>query len=313
MRIAIIGAGMAGLACARALAAADQTVVIYDKGGGVGGRMATRRADGGLQFDHGAQFVTAREPAFADLLDEIVTAGYADQWEIPGMDDDKRRFVGLPGMTGLAKYLAKGLEVHRRTTVTALQSDASGCQVEVGEQSASFDRIVCTAPAPQAIALLGEDHSLAGRLRTITYDPCLTLMIGLGRRLANRPEVRSDKDADLSWIARDSSKPNRGSGEAWVAHASPDWSRQHLEMGPKEMATRLTTLFVEAMEADSDRITHTEAHRWRYSRVSSPLGEPFLEGDGGRLFVGGDGCLGARVEAAFLSGTAIAEAILEGR
>ena len=67
-RIAIIGAGMAGLACARMLAVAGMMPVILDKGRGIGGRLATRRAPEGRQFDHGAQYVTAKDPGFAALL-----------------------------------------------------------------------------------------------------------------------------------------------------------------------------------------------------------------------------------------------------
>ena len=54
--ITIIGAGMAGLACARRLARAGHTPLLLDKGRGIGGRMATRRttlAAGDVSFDKG--------------------------------------------------------------------------------------------------------------------------------------------------------------------------------------------------------------------------------------------------------------------
>jgi len=77
--IAIIGAGMAGLACARHLAQAGHAPIIFDKGRGIGGRLATRRAEG-LQFDHGAQYVNAHTPGFAALLAELAAAGAAAPW-----------------------------------------------------------------------------------------------------------------------------------------------------------------------------------------------------------------------------------------
>ena len=70
MRVAIIGAGMSGLACARRLVDAGLSPVVFDKGQGIGGRMATRRVDG-LQFDHGAQYVTAQDSGFAAVLRDI--------------------------------------------------------------------------------------------------------------------------------------------------------------------------------------------------------------------------------------------------
>ena len=54
-----------------------------------------------------------------------------------------------------------------------------------------------------------------------------------------------------------------------------------------------------------DRVTHAAAHRWRYARVTQALGRPFLRSLDGMLYLGGDWCIGARVEAAWTSGTAL--------
>ena len=92
--IAIIGAGLAGLTAARLLAEAGRAVRLFDKGRGVGGRLATRRvthAGATHGFDHGAQYVRAEGPAFAALLDE---AG-ARPWP------DPLRRVATPGMSAV--------------------------------------------------------------------------------------------------------------------------------------------------------------------------------------------------------------------
>ncbi|MFM7188226.1 MAG: FAD-dependent oxidoreductase [Armatimonadota bacterium] len=44
--VAIIGAGLAGVAAAGDLAAAGKSVLVIDKSRGIGGRMATRRHAG---------------------------------------------------------------------------------------------------------------------------------------------------------------------------------------------------------------------------------------------------------------------------
>src|SRR3546814_6562189 len=58
MRVAIIGAGISGLACARRLRDAGLEATLFDKSRGIGGRLATRRANPGnpeVAFDHGAR------------------------------------------------------------------------------------------------------------------------------------------------------------------------------------------------------------------------------------------------------------------
>jgi len=112
----VIGAGMAGLTCARALSTAGQEVRLLDKGRGIGGRMATRRITTGwgeLRFDHGAQYFTARHPDFESLLIEL--NGAVAPWEVGATET---YHVGLPGMSGLLRAMAAGLDVSTETKVT---------------------------------------------------------------------------------------------------------------------------------------------------------------------------------------------------
>ena len=108
----VVGAGMAGLSAATALQQGGRRAVVIDKGRGVGGRMATRRI-GAATFDHGAQFVTARDPRFGDLLGKARTAGAALEWcrGFTADADGHTRWRGTPGMSSLAKHWALGLEI----------------------------------------------------------------------------------------------------------------------------------------------------------------------------------------------------------
>ncbi len=78
--IAIIGAGIAGLSAAQALQSAGQTVHLFDKGHGSGGRMASKRSEAGA-LDLGAQYFTARDRRFVEELQHWVAAGWAAQWK----------------------------------------------------------------------------------------------------------------------------------------------------------------------------------------------------------------------------------------
>ncbi|MEM9971496.1 MAG: NAD(P)-binding protein, partial [Pseudomonadota bacterium] len=141
MRVAIIGAGLTGLTAGRALHTAGLAPVIYDKGRGVGGRLSTRRAEGGLQFDHGAQYLPAKSDAFRTFLSEIEVAGAVGRWTL---DDGSEKAVGAPGMTAIGKHLATGLDVRLGVEVPSIRRTNGGWAVAGG----TFDRVICTAPAP---------------------------------------------------------------------------------------------------------------------------------------------------------------------
>jgi len=302
--IVIIGSGIAGLACARRLADAGLSPVVLDKGRGIGGRVATRRV-GNLQFDHGAQFVNAHGAGFATVLAGLSAAEWQD-------GTGRTHSVGVPGMSAIPKALGAGLDIRQGVKVTRLQQDGEGwlLHLEAGTQRCA--RLVVTAPAPQVTGLLGVGHPLLADLASVRLAPCLTLMAAVA---GPAPFItRHDRDDPLSWIAQDSSKAGRpqGVGALWVAQAGEAFSTANLEKNAKEVAALMLPLLCDRLGVTPDRVTYAEAHRWRYARVTQALGQPFVRSADGTLYLGGDWCIGPRIEAAWDSGTAIAEAILAG-
>jgi len=71
-RVAVIAAGVSRLVSARTLQDHKFSVTVFEKSHGAGGRTATRRADPGLSFDHGAQYFSAPEPHFKAFIEKCV-------------------------------------------------------------------------------------------------------------------------------------------------------------------------------------------------------------------------------------------------
>ena len=320
-RIAVIGAGLAGLSCARALAARGATIRLFDKGRSAGGRLATRRAEAGgraLQFDHGAQYLTARSEGFAALL----AACGASPWGEPG------RLVGSPGMSALPRTMAVGLDLRTARQVTAIEGHPGAWVVRhldaalarpghplplaVPESDGPFDAVAIALPPDQAAPLVAPHApAWATRLATVRLAPCWTLMAAFAAPLPLPDGLRPEAAGPIGWAARDSSKPGRPQGaECWVVQGSPAWSRTHLEAPPGQVvAALLAALDVLAGAALPEPI-HAAAHRWRYSLVEVPLGAPCLADPALGLGLAGDWCLAGRAEAAFESGTALAATLL---
>ncbi|SDL50717.1 NAD(P)/FAD-dependent oxidoreductase [Aliiruegeria lutimaris] len=304
---AIIGAGLAGLACATALRESGQSTVVFDKSRGVGGRLSTRRAEGDLRFDHGAQFVTARTHGFAALLRESEAAGQAAAWKDSG---DAERIVGVPGMNAIAKHMATGLDIRLGVTVTAVERAPIGWRIDTDRGTWTCERLVVAVPAPQAKVLLAEEKPLVQEIAAVRMAPCLALMATFEEDVPVPFCTRRDPQDDLDWIALNSSKPGRDGAQTWVAHAAPDWSRKNLEETPEEIAALMLPMLCDRLGIHPTSARHVAAHRWRFARVTTALGAPFLRDGSGKLYAGGDWCLGARAENAWESGDAIARDIL---
>ncbi|MCX7373256.1 MAG: FAD-dependent oxidoreductase, partial [Alphaproteobacteria bacterium] len=255
MTVAIIGAGLAGLTCARVLMETGHAVRLFDKGRAPGGRLATKRLDARgttLRIDHGAQYLRPRDTGFAALL-----AAYG---AAPWPDED--RFVPTPSMSALPRAMAEGLDIALGHTVANLRRDGAGWRVD-GE--GPFETIVLTAPAPQSAALLAPvAPELAAMLSRVVYAPCWTWLAAFDAPLPLPDALRPDA-GPIGWAARNNSKPGRDAMEAWVVQATPEWSRANLEATPDIIAAALR----KALDAPAPIAEAT--HRWRYSLVETAL------------------------------------------
>lgn len=314
-RVAVVGAGVAGLSAARALADRGQSVVVFEQSRTPGGRMATRNVPGvemtrgttDLNFDHGAQYFTVRDPRFAAAVDgwrgrrlvatwsgRLVAFG-GEGWEPVEAGTD--RYVGVPGMSAIATHLAGTLDVRYTERVDSLEP-----------LTHEFDRVIVAVPSPSAVALVTGVPSLAGRI-TVVMKPCWTVMAAFDRPVSVPFDGAFVSGSPLGWVARNQSKPKRDRKiDAWVLHATPAWSAAHLEDDAELVGAFLMEAFDDLSRAGLPRAFYASAHCWRHAVADPPLALGVIHDADSRITVCGDWCAGARIEDAFLSGLAAADA-----
>ncbi|MEM9070025.1 MAG: NAD(P)-binding protein [Myxococcota bacterium] len=310
MNVAIIGAGIAGLRCGQLLKEGGVRVSIFDKGRFVGGRLSTRTRSG--HFDHGAQYVTARAPTFVAQMERWLAKGIAARWKFRHLDlatgavTAKERTLGSERARRLAEALAAELPIELETEVAPL--DGHTLRDTGGKALGTFDSIVVTAPTVQTRRLLAAYPSLLAPLAPIEHAPCWALMVDFETPWTIDADVLAHGNA-IAWAAREASKPGRPKTNGWIVHASPEWSRANLELDREQAAV---ALFDELRTlGELPPLTHQKAHRWRYAQVVRAAEIPCVVGEG--IAIAGDGLLGPRVEAAWLSGEAAAQRLLEAR
>jgi hypothetical protein len=333
LKIAIVGAGPAGLACAGRLAAAGATVTVFEKSRGVGGRCATRRSDVG-PFHHGAPSFTAHSALFRAEVERWQAVG----WVRPGPEPG--RWVGWPTMNTLARQMAAGLNVVTEATVTALEHDAEAagrggvawqlrCDEADVRPAGRFDAVVVATPAEQALRLTQGSAHLQAQLQAVQSEPCWTLMLAWPQGAAQTALPRLPAGSPLTRVvdcsalpaAADAGTAVAAAGTRWTLHARADWSRAHLEVTPAQAAQALLQALSAAAAQPLPPPLHAVAHRWRYAQVAVPVAGPFGWDAALRLGCCGDAWQGMAapadapkpdgIERAWLSGVGLADALLQ--
>ncbi len=280
-RVAVIGAGLSGLVAARELRECSE-VTVFEKSRGYGGRLATRY-EGGFEFDHGAQYFTARSAGFQKFLEPLIAHGVVACWcarfaeldrdtvvATRDWDDAFPHYVGAPRMNAIGRYLADGLTVRQNTTVAQLDREADGWSLADSDGNAlgRFDWVVCAVPAAQTAALVG--------------------------------------GADSSWISVNSSKPQRTGRFTLVVHSTNAYADANLETRLPAVQDHLLREVSEVTGVDCGQASVCQLQRWRYANVDKQSGPACLVDEDLQLAGCGDWFRHGRVAAAFSSGFEVA-------
>jgi renalase len=333
--VAVVGAGVAGLSCARLLREAGRAVLVLDKARGVGGRCATRRVED-QPVDHGVVFLHGSDPAFLAALDAGGTPGAIPGWPArvhgsgPPCQPDaflagEKRIALREGISAFPKRLAAGLDVRLGNRVMSLSAGERSVTLQLeGGGDVTTRTAVLALPAEQARDLAGtlppeipEIEAAKILLGAAGTHPCLTVIAGYAPD-AEGPDWDIDYPEDstvLQLISHDSGKRDRPRWLVLVYQARPRWSRERLESPPEAWTAEVLEEAARLTGSWAARPLWHQSHRWRHARVDrgNELQGPMLLPlpGGGRLGLAGEIFWpGGGVEAAWSSGRRLAERIL---
>ena len=324
MTIAIIGAGIAGAACAAALAEQGEQVVVFEKGRRAGGRMSSKRTEHGY-LDLGAQYFTARDPAFQAQCQQWLSSGIVTHWygrlaqaTADGLQvspDETLRYIGMPSMQAPVTRLLGNVDVSLGCQIDDIQFDGQHWQLHSnGAVIGRFNKLILAIPQQQAAALLNtalpSNQALSKVFELPALLPCWAVNIQVDQPLWPFDGIFFKQDSQLSWAARQGSKPGRCNAGHWLLHFTAAFSQQHLEADGDTIAQHA----MQALQRLTDKTVAGQVshyHRWRFAQqnpdypVQGAVHLPELA-----LGLAGDWLNGGRVENAWLSGRQLAQSIL---
>jgi photolyase PhrII len=328
-RIAMIGAGVGGLFCARALVDHGLAVQVFDKSRGPGGRVASRTIEQALRFDHGAQYLRCGDERLGKYINSWLEAGVLQIWDgplvdvvAPGQFEERRsrlRLVGVPSMNAIGKHLASALpSIEYGTKVTRVEAKGASyllygqradlVEVALGE----FDCVLWNCPPVQTNAMVPEVCSWVEAARQTKMKPCWAMMVAFESPWKTGFDGAFLNEGPIRWLARNSSKPGRPSDlDCWVVHSTHEWAELNLQRDRDGVAEELANQLSASVGIDCPEVLFRQAHRWLYAdvEVACPTGD--CAWDRQRLLGAcGDWFSRKNIEGAILSGMSLAGRVL---
>lgn len=328
--VAIIGAGLAGLACAQQLQQSGYRVVIVEKSRGVGGRMATRRLETTCA-DHGVRYLESQGKWLPPLIEVLLQRGILQAWtndvyQLSTQNESESqitRYIAPAGMTAVAKFLAKDLEIWLNRRVEAITTTENTWQLMLNSpdencKELTAKAVVMAIPAPQALMLVEPlktiPQTFLDSLRSVEFDPCITVIAGYQNDQLSLPGWQAcdvSHNSDLAWIGLDSSKRPNATAPIFVLQSTPNFANLYLENEDlKPVGQQLLSSAAQLLIPGLDHPDWFQVHRWRYAFPKHYLNQDYLySATPLPLICCGDWCGGNLIDGALNSGVVAAEMI----
>ncbi|ARA92202.1 hypothetical protein AWN76_002765 [Rhodothermaceae bacterium RA] len=340
-RLAVIGAGISGLAAAYALRDAPVAVTVFEKSRGVSGRAATRRKQGFL-YDHGANYIRPDTDRVRQLIaHELPTEDLVDigrpVWVFDGAGTIREgdpaanaapKWTYRSGISTLGKLLARAADVDVHTQVRVVRLEHNGRTWTVvdadGVRYHPFDAVLLTPPAPQTREILaagwfdaGVQEAVVDGLAIASYSSQFAVMLAYDAVLP-RPGpfyglVNTDGEHAVGWLSFEDDKPGHvpPGHSLLVVQMAPGWTLAHYDASPATLAEAAHRAAGALLAVPLPEPIWTDRQRWRYALPTAPADvERLRAAEAIGLFFAGDALVGrGRVARALETGLEAAAAL----
>ncbi len=308
-KVVIIGAGAAGLTCAKKLLENGFKVSIFDKSRGVGGRLASRRIENGI-FNHGA----SRIPDFRSYNNipkslKCVLETAAQKKIIIPQDNHFTAFASMKTFTG---YLSRDIAIQKNKEIVAANKVSSGVELLLNDNSKlqlNNDFLVFAIPQPQVLNLLHNHFpEILNLVQSAEMYGSISGLFAFNEPIAfNKPFFENDH---IFGFHENSRKGQNLKLDCWTIHSKKSYGKKFMHFNKDQIGARLFTDFEHLTSSNLPQPIYSEGHRWLYGFTEKALNKNYIFHQQNKIGICGDWCLGDNVLDATISGTLLAEKIV---
>ncbi len=318
-RVAIVGAGVAGLAAAWALRTTDAEVTVFEKSRGLSGRAATRGRHG-IRYDHGANYIKIESGAVQHVIREALPTEElvpieGDVWTFdqfgqiaPGdsASNAAPKWTYRSGISTLGKHLAAqaSAEVLRQTHIEQLHRTGSAWELETTDEASHgpYDTVLLTPPAPQSRALVTKSEweddrktEVIAGLAAASYQAQFTVVLAFESQV-DRPEgcfalLNTDRAHPIAWLSFEDDKPGHvPDGQSLlIVQMAPAWTQDRFDAPREQLVAEVRPLVETLLETPLPPLAWADHQRWRYALPTAAADTDRLDrGEDVGVFFAGD-------------------------
>lgn len=329
MKIAVIGAGISGLAAGRVLYEAGHHVVVFEENRSFGGKLASVPVNGtsSKTVDIGVPVIESEKEEFRVFIDQLKKKNLIQEWEGTyerrSKDGDFRtlnltepHYIARKGAESIAQFLGRPLDIRFNEKVGGITN--------IGEDrikkrtwmlnfptaaTENFDAVIIAAPPRQAYAILNltadekEALKLISLIDEVRYRPQFTLVAGYQH--ADMPDwnMLECEDEVLSRVINESRK-TENSGDYLVFYTTPEFAEKHQYEDKDFVSSKILERAGEIIGNWTTLPVLKAVNYWKYAWAENPLPYDYLESENEEkpLALVGGYLNGNSLESAYLSG-----------
>lgn len=271
--IAIIGAGLAGAAFSYFAQQQNISCLVIEKSRGTGGRAGSKHLEQG-SVDLGASIISFGDEELTDLRETLLKDHVIERWQ--------SAYVGVPKMSAIARYLLQDTPLLTNTKAHHIERQGKGWLIrdDTYQPICHAEHVVLATPAIQSAMLLASVPNSGALLQFANQAGSQTQpqwAMWVTTKATEHAPLLPCQHPVLESIIKDSDKPHRIASdlETWVIQASPQWSKDHLDMPKSHVLTHLVSAFSEV--TGEEVLDAGEPHRWLLGRQAMALApRPFM-------------------------------------